>query len=178
MSSRRCYPLQVAGGRYIALRKGDLRAGEQALAPPMARQILERAMRQPREVNELALFAAAVQRGIGGINRAALNQAVQSGQWVLLAQPRSVPDARPSRIESTVQQINTARLVKTWVEMEVLDESGKPAAGRRYSCMLPDGVIQTGTLDSKGRVRFDGIDPGNCAFSLTDTHAADWDWAA
>jgi hypothetical protein len=44
--------------------------------------------------------------------------------------------------------------------------------------MLPDGRIETGTLDSRGRVRFDGIDPGNCVFTLTDLDQETWAKAA
>jgi hypothetical protein len=52
---------------------------------------------------------------------------------------------------------------KHWIEIELLDESGKPIAGEPYKVTLPDGsTIADGTLDDKGRARVDNIDPGTC----------------
>jgi hypothetical protein len=117
-------------------------------------------------------------RSRGGFNRAAVEHAIRNARWVLLPTTTLAPQARGAVTESDGELVKTAKLVTTWIEMEVVDECGIPAAGREYQCMLPDGTIQTGTLDRSGRVRFEGIDPGNCAFSLTGTHRDEWDCAA
>ena len=76
--------------------------------------------------------------------------------------------------EPVAEQLRTAKLVKTWVEFEVVDDHGKPRANEPYRCMLPDGTIREGQTDSRGKVRFDGIDPGNCAFTLTRISPKRW----
>ncbi len=52
---------------------------------------------------------------------------------------------------------------KDWIEIELLDDAGKPVPGEPYRVTLPDGsTVAEGTLDSKGFARIDNIDPGNC----------------
>ncbi len=71
-------------------------------------------------------------------------------------------------------QIPHAAPTKTWVEFELLDWDGTPAAFERYEIRLPDGSVQDGRLDGKGRARFSGIDPGNCQVSFPDFDAKEW----
>jgi hypothetical protein len=63
---------------------------------------------------------------------------------------------------------------KTWVEVELLDWEGKPAANERYEIRLPDGSLQEGRLDGNGRARFTGIDPGTCQVTFPDFDAREW----
>ena len=42
-----------------------------------------------------------------------------------------------------------------WIEIELVDEEGKPITGEPYKITLPDGKVADGTTDSKGR----GEDP-------------------
>ncbi|MBI2687962.1 MAG: hypothetical protein HYX27_16765 [Acidobacteria bacterium] len=180
MPFHRTYKLRAAGARYIAMRSADVHAGLSPLPAQFAARVIERALMNPGDVNQLAELAHAIDGGTnrGAVKGARMLRAVQSGQWVLFRENLTIPVLRLPTPEPVAEQLKKAKVVKTWVEMEVVDENGKPVIGRGFTCMLPDGAIQTGTLDNKGRVRFEGIDPGNCAFSLTDTHAADWDWAA
>jgi len=183
MPVRRVYSLSLPAGRYVALRASEVRSGERPMPSASASSLLERAIVRPAQPGELAALHDAItgsaMRRHGEVSRMALTNAFQSGAWVLLPAAAPAPNYRPSgAAESPGEQVKSARVVKTWVEMEVVDDDGRPMAGRGYVCMLPDGTLQTGTLDRGGRVRFEGIDPGNCAFSLTDFHAADWDWAA
>jgi len=40
---------------------------------------------------------------------------------------------------------------KSWIEIELVDEDGKPVPGEAYRITLPDGTtIDEGTLDDKG----------------------------
>ncbi|MBK7707913.1 MAG: hypothetical protein IPJ30_19730 [Acidobacteria bacterium] len=51
---------------------------------------------------------------------------------------------------------------KSWVEVKLKDEHGKPMAGERYRVELPDNeTIAEGTLDEKGKAKVTNIDPGN-----------------
>ena len=49
-----------------------------------------------------------------------------------------------------------------WIEILLLDETGKPVAEEEYSIDLPDGSNRQGKLDQQGRARLDGIPGGNC----------------
>lgn len=55
---------------------------------------------------------------------------------------------------------------KTWVEFELVDEAGRPVAGEEYRIELPDGSTRRGRLGGDGRVRIDGIDPGDCTITF------------
>ena len=51
---------------------------------------------------------------------------------------------------------------KHWIEIELLDEAGKPVAGEPYRIRLTDNSIREGNLDEKGCARWDDIEAGIC----------------
>jgi type VI secretion system secreted protein VgrG len=62
-----------------------------------------------------------------------------------------------------------------WIEIELIDDQGKPVAGEHYRITLPDGTtLAEGRLDMKGRARVDGIDPGTCKVTFPDLDATTW----
>lgn len=62
-------------------------------------------------------------------------------------------------------------LTTHWVEFELL-EDGAPAAGVRYELRLP-GRVARGALNSRGRVRVEGItQSGACTITFPDVDAA------
>jgi hypothetical protein len=63
---------------------------------------------------------------------------------------------------------------KTWIEVQLLDSDDKPIAGEEYRITLPDGTVKTGSLDDKGLVRFDGIDPGVCDVEFPKIDGREW----
>ena len=64
---------------------------------------------------------------------------------------------------------------KHWIEIELIDDHGKPVPGERYKITLPDGTtLAEGTLDEKGRARVDGIDPGTCKVTFPNLDAPSW----
>src|SRR5215475_3352149 len=62
----------------------------------------------------------------------------------------------------------------SWLEIELMDEEGKPVPSEKYLINLPDGTKKEGMLDSEGRARVDGIDPGTCKVSFPSRDAKDW----
>jgi len=56
--------------------------------------------------------------------------------------------------------------LKTWIEIQLVDASGRPRAGEPYVLLLSDGKTQEGTLDATGSVRVSGIDPGACRITF------------
>ena len=64
----------------------------------------------------------------------------------------------------------------SWIEIRLVDKTGKPVPGERYRIILPDGsVVAEGTLDSNGRARVDGIDPGSCKVTFPGLDADAWE---
>jgi hypothetical protein len=55
---------------------------------------------------------------------------------------------------------------KHWIEISMVDQEGNPVAGESYAITIPDGTIQTGSLNAKGRARIDGIDAGTCKITF------------
>jgi len=66
---------------------------------------------------------------------------------------------------------------KGWVEVEMVDEAGDPVAGLRYEVTLPDGRVDSGTLDSKGLARIENFEPGYCKITFPDLDTETWDKA-
>lgn len=69
----------------------------------------------------------------------------------------------------------TAAKKRTWIEVELVDERGRPVAGERWSLTLPDGTTRSGTTDDKGVARVEGIDPGTCWVSFPDLNRDAWE---
>ena len=62
-----------------------------------------------------------------------------------------------------------------WIEIELVDEEGKPVPGEEYRITLPDGsTVASGTLDGKGKARVDGIDPGTCKVTFPNLDQSAW----
>jgi hypothetical protein len=49
---------------------------------------------------------------------------------------------------------------RDYVEIELKDEDGNPAAGVKYKVYLSNGVIKEGTLDSNGYAKVENVPPG------------------
>jgi type VI secretion system secreted protein VgrG len=66
---------------------------------------------------------------------------------------------------------------KSWIEIELVDEEGNPVPGEAYKVTLPDGSVDSGTLDEKGFCRIDGIDPGTCQITFPNLDKDAWEKA-
>jgi type VI secretion system secreted protein VgrG len=64
---------------------------------------------------------------------------------------------------------------KSWIEIQLFDENGKPVPGEAYKITLPDGTtIADGTLDNNGFARVDNIDPGTCQVTFPNLDKDTW----
>ncbi len=84
------------------------------------------------------------------------------------------PVAPASEGESTRRRHREPDPKKTWIEIVLLDDDGEPVANERCRLALPDGSVRVHTLDARGRLRLDGIEPGACEVSFPDRDARDW----
>jgi N-acetyl-anhydromuramyl-L-alanine amidase AmpD len=53
-----------------------------------------------------------------------------------------------------------------FVEIEVVDLGGNAVRGEAYELDLPHGVTRTGALSERGRLRLEGLPPGDCTLRL------------
>jgi len=64
---------------------------------------------------------------------------------------------------------------KFWIEIELVDEEGQPMAGEAYEVTVPDGSVQTGSLDDKGFAHIANIDSGNCQVTFPNLDQDAWE---
>src|SRR5262245_37888432 len=87
------------------------------------------------------------------------------------AAPASQPPATtPLQDEQAAKEEKPAAAPEEehWIEIELLDDEGKPVAGERYFVELPDGSSLSGRTDGQGRARVEGVDPGTAKVSFPD----------
>ena len=90
----------------------------------------------------------------------------------LLGKAAGGPAQQPART-TPLQDEEAAKAAKPpepehWIEIELLDDAGKPIANERYFVELPDGSQKSGRTDGQGRARVDGVDPGTAKVSFPD----------
>ncbi|MCC6661583.1 MAG: hypothetical protein IT437_11935 [Phycisphaerales bacterium] len=62
-----------------------------------------------------------------------------------------------------------------WIGVELVDDHGDPVPDEPYKVKLPDGSIQTGRLDAKGRAKIEGItESGQAEISFPGLYGDEW----
>ena len=61
-----------------------------------------------------------------------------------------------------------------WIAIELVTPDGTPVPGEPFVLELPDGKTFTGKLDNLGRIRVEGVAPGNCKVSFPERDAKEW----
>jgi uncharacterized protein (DUF2345 family) len=61
-----------------------------------------------------------------------------------------------------------------WIEISMVDQEGNPVAGEAYRVTVPGGAVITGTLNSRGRARINGIDPGTAKVTFPNLDKDVW----
>lgn len=84
--------------------------------------------------------------------------------------PQQPPRTTPLQDEEAAKKANPPAEPEPrhWLEIELLDDDGKPIAGERYFVELPDGSKLSGRTDSQGRARAEDVDPGTAKVSFPD----------
>ena len=63
---------------------------------------------------------------------------------------------------------------KTWIEIRLIGENDEPIPDEPYRIELPDGTVVDGVLDSNGKARRTGLDPGTCKVTFPDLDQDAW----
>ena len=94
-------------------------------------------------------------------------QEVENGRLLLVKrelQRAQVHVTRPVE-EPPPKEAESARET-TWIEVELVNETGEPARGARVLISFPDGRTRESRLDSNGRLRLDYVTAGTCQVSF------------
>lgn len=102
-----------------------------------------------------------------GSNSAPTSEAVSSSPPSF--KPVTVPPPTAGATQAGTQKKTS------WIEIELVDEDGKPVAGERYKIKLPDGSVADGTLGTDGLARVEGFEPGTCEISFPNLDRSAWD---
>jgi hypothetical protein len=62
----------------------------------------------------------------------------------------------------------------TWVGIELKDEDDNPIPHADYKVKLPDGSIQSGSLDDEGKARIEGVPSGSVEVAFPQIHGDEW----
>jgi hypothetical protein len=65
----------------------------------------------------------------------------------------------------------------TFLEIALVDMEGQPIGYEPFRITLPDGSIHEGQLDGSGRVRYEGLLPGECKVTFPERDTEAWEGA-
>ena len=65
--------------------------------------------------------------------------------------------------------------ITTWIEIELVGEDFRGIPNELYKITLPDGKVREGKLDSRGRARLEGMDPGKCKVEFPNLDKDAWE---
>jgi phage protein D len=87
------------------------------------------------------------------------------------------PPKAAAAAQKQAQQAAPHKAPGKFVEIELVDDKGKPVGGAAFRIELPDGAIVEGRVDHQGCARVDGVDPGTCQITFPGLDAGEWDKA-
>ncbi len=64
-----------------------------------------------------------------------------------------------------------------WIEIDLVDEDGKPVPGQAFSAKVGDGRLYRGTLDRNGHSRLEGLPAGQVEVRFPDLDDQAWEKA-
>ena len=92
--------------------------------------------------------------------------------------PAPVPTAASGngagRGAATIAPLVSDETTTTFIELEMVDDKGRPVPGLAYVIEASDGTVYDGVLDDDGRARVDGIEPGDCRITFPDLDKDAW----
>jgi hypothetical protein len=147
---------RLGGQRYRIHdpKHGAIPGDEAVVTGNEAQQVLDEAGRHP----DLSGVIEPIRQAVTGRGLILLRMRAPASGGTTAPAPEPAPPPRaPPRKET-----------KSWIEIEVVDDDGKPVEGYGYRLDLPDGRTMQGKLGGKGIVSVHGIDPGSATLTLVE----------
>jgi uncharacterized Zn-binding protein involved in type VI secretion len=80
-----------------------------------------------------------------------------------------------ARVDTSGDGIARAKPSKDdWIEIRLVDDTGKPVSGAHFRLVAPDGSVSKSITGQDGVARLDGIATGDCRISFPDLHDDEW----
>lgn len=86
--------------------------------------------------------------------------------------PPEVLEQEVEKETSTGDEVETS-----WVEIQLVDEAGKPVCGERCRVMLSTGRTMRSVTDSDGMIRLENIPAGPCDVTFEELDQETWEKA-
>lgn len=109
-------------------------------------------------------WLASIQGTLTESSAAASSAATAAAAAAAAAQTTPLQDEEAAQAASTADQVEETH----FIEIELLDDEGKPIANEAWFVELPDGSTKSGRTDANGFARIDGVDPGTAKVSFPD----------
>ena len=129
------------------------------LSSPEAVQLVIRVLQNAFASGDLV---AARRKGVAGVSQ-------DSGSG-----SSAGPSSAPRRRAVNPPPPSDNKPEKTWVEIRLVDQGGKPVPAAKYKLKITDGSVREGALDGDGRARVAGIDSGNCTVWFPEYDGKEW----
>lgn len=92
------------------------------------------------------------------------------------SEPAVLSCCQPASEAPETPALETTNRDRSWIEIELVDETDRPVARERYRITLADGrTLLEGKTNSNGEARITGIDPGICKVTFPDLDADAWE---
>lgn len=154
-------PLIAQPGNIIAVRRAlapAIVSSEGELLDELARRIVHEGL---HVVSCADTYLTSIQGTLTEASSAAAGAAAAAAQ----TQPTPLQDEEAAQ----EQRQQAAQTEEThFIELELLDDAGKPVGDEAYFVELPDGSTKSGRTDAQGRARIEGVDPGTAKISFPD----------
>jgi hypothetical protein len=148
---------------------------------PSAVAFLRRFRNEPMQMVELRATIAAHSTDAHRLNEEQVltrfASLLVSGKSVMI---RSVAHGRSAHAEEELEAEKSGAekapppAAKSWIEINLKDESGNCVAHERYRIKFPDGSVQEGQLDDFGHYENYQINKGTCEVSFPDLEDEEW----
>jgi len=152
-------PLVAQAGNGIAIRRalGPVSAADGELLDLLAKRLVDEGL---LVVSCADTWLASIQGTLTESSAAAAGAAATTAA----AATTPLQDEEAAQAASTADQVEE----KHYIEIELVDDEGKPVADEAWFVELPDGSTKSGRTDARGFARIDGVDPGTAKVTFPD----------
>ena len=187
---RRTWSLRGRLRDLLIVPRADLRPDDEIVADPLVVSmdldwwfedpVFRRTLIEIWESTSLFPLAQAglwTEPALRGFLKPRLEEILLRGPMALVRAPRTIRSwGEPGQDEEKAAEKAPVapKTELTWIEIELVDERGRPVPNERYSIELPDGAVRNGSLDAQGLARLDGIQPGTCKVTFPRLDGREW----
>lgn len=163
-------PLFVSPGNRLAARNAAGPGAQRLTDDELLEQLAQKMVNEGLQVVACAeSYLAAIQGTFTATSASASPGAAATQQETAATTPLQDEEA------AKAEQAPPPPEEKHFIEIELVDDEGKPVANERWFVELPDGSTKSGSTNANGYARIDGVDPGTAKVSFPDMDKASYE---